>query len=40
MYLLYPEDCLTCAVYIYRRKTGASLFEINEGMRELLDNQV
>ena len=40
MYLLNPEESLTCAVYIRRRKAGASLVEINEGMSELLDNQV
>ena len=35
MYLLNPEDCLTCRVYI-----GESLIEINERMNELLNNKV
>ena len=37
MQLLNAENCLSC---IHRRTAGASLAEINEGMSELLDNQV
>ena len=29
----YPEDCLTsCVILMHRRKAGASLVEINEGI--------
>ena len=35
LFIYNPEDSLTCAVYIRRRKSGASLVEISEGMSEL-----
>ena len=40
VFLLNPEDCLSCTVYICRRNVGASLVEINKGMCELVDKQV
>ena len=39
MYLLNPEDCLTCTVY-KGEKLMQCLVEISEGMSELLDKQV
>ena len=34
------ENCFTYTVYIHKRNPDANLIEINEGMSELLDNQV
>ena len=39
MYLLNPEDFMSCTVYVHRRNVGANLFEINEGMSEKLLNK-